>query len=157
MDRPVNFVGWHDCLHFANWLRNGKPTGSQVDGVTENGTYDFSGAATVEFQGPGTPGDPQILEAAGADVGLDHNGWTDNFAFDTLVVEAGAVVRLRDSFDNQSDGDGAVDFLDYLRWKADVGLSSTAHTPEPATLLLLLSGGLALTQRKRRRRDRSQR
>lgn len=36
---PVVFVSFYDALRFANWLHNGKPTGPQGPGTTENGAY----------------------------------------------------------------------------------------------------------------------
>lgn len=40
---PVNFVSWHDCLRFANWLQNGMPEGRQDINTTEDGAYTFDG------------------------------------------------------------------------------------------------------------------
>ncbi len=40
-DRPVVYVTWYDVLRFVNWLENGKPTGDQTAGTTEDGTYMF--------------------------------------------------------------------------------------------------------------------
>jgi len=37
-NRPVNYVGFWDCLRFANWLHNG-----QGDGDTETGAYTLNG------------------------------------------------------------------------------------------------------------------
>jgi len=36
---PVNYVGLHDTLRFANWLANGQPSGAQGIGTTESGSY----------------------------------------------------------------------------------------------------------------------
>ena len=41
-DMPVNYVSFYDALRFANWLRNGQPTGAQDDSTTEDGAYDMS-------------------------------------------------------------------------------------------------------------------
>jgi formylglycine-generating enzyme required for sulfatase activity len=38
-DKPVNFVSFWDALRFANWLHNGKPTGTQGNATTEDGSY----------------------------------------------------------------------------------------------------------------------
>ena len=38
-NKPVNFVGFLDSLRFINWLENGQPTGFQVAGTTEDGSY----------------------------------------------------------------------------------------------------------------------
>lgn len=44
---PVNFVSWHDCLRFANWLQNGMPEGKQDVNTTEDGAYTFDGPESV--------------------------------------------------------------------------------------------------------------
>jgi formylglycine-generating enzyme required for sulfatase activity len=41
--RPVNYVSFGDAVRFANWLRNGQPTGPQGPGTTENGSYNLVG------------------------------------------------------------------------------------------------------------------
>ena len=186
---------------------------------------DFNLTGTVQFHGAGT----QDLEAAGADLGTDPNGWIENFALGRLRLEPDVRLRLTDAFDNRLDGeddeavyvdqldlasgawidldgrrlyyrnggaakqllhadfdlsgdvgrsdrlileatfgtasgagwidgdtngDGAVDFLDYLTWKANVGLSSaTGDLPEPAGLLLFAPAlGMLLRRRCSRRR-----
>jgi formylglycine-generating enzyme required for sulfatase activity len=38
-DLPVNYVSYFDALRFANWIANGQPTGAQVAGTTETGSY----------------------------------------------------------------------------------------------------------------------
>jgi formylglycine-generating enzyme required for sulfatase activity len=42
-DRPVNHVSYWDACRFANWLRNGQPSGAQGPGTTETGTYTLGG------------------------------------------------------------------------------------------------------------------
>jgi len=46
---PVVFVSWYDSIRFANWLDNGKPTGPQGTGTTEDGAYtiDSGGGAPI--------------------------------------------------------------------------------------------------------------
>lgn len=44
---PVNFVSWHDCLRFANWLQNGMSEGRQDINTTEDGAYTFDGPERV--------------------------------------------------------------------------------------------------------------
>jgi len=46
VDRPVNFVSWGDAARFANWMRNGQPTGLQGLSTTEDGAYLLNGATT---------------------------------------------------------------------------------------------------------------
>jgi formylglycine-generating enzyme required for sulfatase activity len=38
-NRPVGSVSFWDAARFANWLHNGKPTGAQGPGTTEDGAY----------------------------------------------------------------------------------------------------------------------
>jgi hypothetical protein len=65
--------------------------------------------ATVQFAAPEVIGGPQLLEAAGRDLGLDPAGWEGNFALGGLVIEPGAVLRLADRFDNHlRESPGAV-------------------------------------------------
>ena len=45
-DRPITYVSWFDAARFANWLANGCPTGDQVAGITETGTYALNGATS---------------------------------------------------------------------------------------------------------------
>ncbi len=47
-NRPVNFVSWGDAARFVNWLTNGKRTGPQGLGTTEDGSYHLNGAMTDE-------------------------------------------------------------------------------------------------------------
>ena len=63
VSRPVNYVSWGDATRFANWLHNGRPTGSQDLTTTEDGSYDLS--ATHQYYGPdGQLIDPDGLAAA---------------------------------------------------------------------------------------------
>ncbi|MCC7133696.1 MAG: SUMF1/EgtB/PvdO family nonheme iron enzyme [Gemmatimonadales bacterium] len=43
-NRPVNYVSWADAARFANWLHNGRPTGTQGPATTEDGAYYLNGA-----------------------------------------------------------------------------------------------------------------
>jgi formylglycine-generating enzyme required for sulfatase activity len=43
---PVTFVNWGDAARFANWLKNGQPTGLQTAGTTEDGSYTLNGATS---------------------------------------------------------------------------------------------------------------
>jgi len=45
-NRPITYVSWFDAARFANWMANGRPTGSQGDATTEDGAYDLDGATT---------------------------------------------------------------------------------------------------------------
>ena len=42
-NHPVTFINFPRAARFANWMHNGKPTGKQVKGVTEDGAYDMTG------------------------------------------------------------------------------------------------------------------
>jgi sulfatase modifying factor 1 len=46
-NKPVNYVNWYDCLRFCNWLHNGRRTGTQSTGTTEDGAYTLTGATSV--------------------------------------------------------------------------------------------------------------
>ena len=41
-NKPVNHVSWYDATRYCNWLVNGKPTGNQNAGTTEDGAYDMA-------------------------------------------------------------------------------------------------------------------
>ena len=45
-NRPVNYVSWGDAARFANWMRNGQPTGPQNASTTEDGSYGLNGATS---------------------------------------------------------------------------------------------------------------
>jgi len=42
-NKPVVYVGWWDAARYCNWLHNGKPTGTQNPGTTEDGAYTLTG------------------------------------------------------------------------------------------------------------------
>jgi hypothetical protein len=44
---PVCYVSWFDVARFANWLANGKPTGSQGPTTTENGAYNLASSNII--------------------------------------------------------------------------------------------------------------
>ncbi len=46
-DKPVNYVSVYDAMRFANWLENGQPTGLQIIGTTETGSYTMTGATSA--------------------------------------------------------------------------------------------------------------
>jgi formylglycine-generating enzyme required for sulfatase activity len=43
---PVNDVTWGDAARFCNWLTNNQPTGAEVNGTTETGSYTLNGATS---------------------------------------------------------------------------------------------------------------
>ena len=45
-NRPVNLISWGDAARFANWMRNGQPTGAQGLSTTEDGSYYLNGATS---------------------------------------------------------------------------------------------------------------
>lgn len=50
-NKPVNFVNWFSCARYCNWLHNGRPSGAQNAGTTENGAYSISGTSAVKLSG----------------------------------------------------------------------------------------------------------
>jgi formylglycine-generating enzyme required for sulfatase activity len=38
-NRPITYVSWFDAARYANWVHNGKPSGPQNAGTTEDGAY----------------------------------------------------------------------------------------------------------------------
>ena len=48
-NKPVNFLSWHHCARYCNWLHNGCPTGLQASQTTETGAYALNGANTGIF------------------------------------------------------------------------------------------------------------
>jgi formylglycine-generating enzyme required for sulfatase activity len=50
-DKPVNFVNWFSAARFCNWLHNGKQTGPQGPGTTEDGAYTLTGPTNVTLPG----------------------------------------------------------------------------------------------------------
>ncbi len=45
-NRPVNYVSWGDAARYANWMRNGQPSGAQNASTTEDGSYYLNGATS---------------------------------------------------------------------------------------------------------------
>ncbi len=45
-NRPVNFVSWGGAARFANYMRNGQPSGTQNASTTEDGSYALNGATS---------------------------------------------------------------------------------------------------------------
>ncbi|MGB2820605.1 MAG: PEP-CTERM sorting domain-containing protein, partial [Phycisphaerae bacterium] len=90
--------------------------------ITDAGSFDLS-EATVVFGLPKSPGEPELLEVAGRDLGLDPAGWDRNFAVGSLVVDGGAILRLVDEFDNDPNGPGAEAlYVDELRIEQGGGI-----------------------------------
>lgn len=46
---PVNFVSFWDGCRFCNWVHNGRPSGSQGTGTTEDGAYDLTDPGAVSM------------------------------------------------------------------------------------------------------------
>ena len=77
---------------------------------------------------------------------------------DFLAMEAGDELADPTWHDGDFTFNGAVDFLDYLAWKANVGRTMAGvGIPEPSCAVLLLLGGLALAGRRRGGRHASRR
>jgi subtilisin family serine protease/formylglycine-generating enzyme required for sulfatase activity len=52
-NRPVNYVSLWDAARFINWLHNGRPSGPQGPGTTEDGAYHDIGNRTLFGRNPG--------------------------------------------------------------------------------------------------------
>ncbi len=115
------------------------------------------------------------LEVGGTDLGIDPNTYTgdpngffDNFDLSTLVIGPGSHVLLTDLFDNGNRGGMWFDealYVDTLVFADAQGIlnlnglhlyvagsiigDGTIVVPEPATVALLLLGGLACVRRRR--------
>jgi len=115
------------------------------------------------------------LEVGGSDLGIDPsthtgdpNGFVNNFDLSTLVIGPGAHVLLADLFDNGNRGGMWFDealYVDTLVFADAEGVlnlnglhlyvmnpiigDGTVIVPEPATVALLLLGGLAWLRRRR--------
>jgi hypothetical protein len=48
-NKPVNYISWHNCARYCNWLHNGCPTGLQSSQTTETGSYSLNGANSGIF------------------------------------------------------------------------------------------------------------
>ena len=51
--------------------------------------------------------------------------------------------------EGNADGDGDVDGADFLAWQRELGSTAAVAVPEPATLLVLVSGVLTMWFRPR--------
>ncbi|MDY7009875.1 MAG: PEP-CTERM sorting domain-containing protein, partial [Planctomycetota bacterium] len=77
--------------------------GNLYNASTRKYAFDLSDATVQFFR---TDGSTQQVEAAGADLGPDVVGWTNNFAFGTLTLGGTwpGRISLTDNADNQADG-----------------------------------------------------
>lgn len=44
---PIIFINYKNAQRYCNWLENGKPSGDEVAGITETGTYDLLQSTTT--------------------------------------------------------------------------------------------------------------
>jgi RHS repeat-associated protein len=75
-------------------LVNGNLTGD-----THNADQ-YAPISLVQFGGNGTAAAPQLMEAMSQDLSASSAGFTDNFAYDRLIVGSGTYVRLVDQGQN---------------------------------------------------------
>ncbi len=73
---------------------------------TTQGVALFKPQGTITLNGSGTSGAPQLLEAMSADEGSSAAGFTNNFAYGTLILTNNTYVKLVDQSHNSS-GSGA--------------------------------------------------
>lgn len=45
-NRPITFVSWFDAARFANWMSNGRPTGSAGSTTIDDGAYNLGSSTT---------------------------------------------------------------------------------------------------------------
>ena len=101
----------------------------------ENGTV----IETIELSVPIIPGD------------VNEDGWVAGGDLTTVITNWGMAGAVRT--DGDLNGNGTVDGPDYTEvltyWGSGIAPEPPSGVPEPATLVLLLAGGLALLRRRR--------
>ena len=90
-NKPVIFVSWFDCARYCNWLHNGKPTGIQNSGTTEDGAYTLNG--TVEGN------------AVARNVGAKYHIPTENEWYKAAYYKGGGTNAGYWRYATQSDSD----------------------------------------------------
>lgn len=77
-NKPASYIGWYDCLRFANWLHNGQPGGLQDGTTTEDGAYDMTGSQTRKSDALfWLPNDDEWYKAAYYKAGGTNTGYWD--------------------------------------------------------------------------------
>ncbi|HUG26027.1 formylglycine-generating enzyme family protein [Piscinibacter sp.] len=124
--RPVTYLSWFSLARYANWLHYGRPSGSQVIGVTEGdrqrGAYDTSAFASHRRDGSGVgisrhtfsrnerakyfiPSDDEWYKAAYHDP--DRPGWRKYWNYPTRSDVAPSNTRSQGAnFQRETLGEG---------------------------------------------------
>ena len=82
----------------------------------------FTPLGTITFNGSGTQQAPQLVEVMSQDEGNVASGFTANFAYGTIVVNAGTYVALVDQSKNTSSGEPEALYVKSLIVKAGATL-----------------------------------
>ncbi|MHB9065961.1 MAG: RHS repeat-associated core domain-containing protein [Pirellulaceae bacterium] len=97
-----------------------KIAGNLLGGVQNPVLYTPKG--TLVLNGSGTSDDPQLLEVMGRDLGLDLDGFSDNFDYGTLAIKSGNYVRLVDQSPNTATGADEAVYVNSLIVSTDATL-----------------------------------
>jgi len=134
VDTFDNQPGWSgsEALYVSNLIMN---AGATVD-LNDLHLYYLNGGAPKQFFNGDADLDGDVDAA-------NYIAWHAGFGTTT-----GGIWETGDF-----DGDGDVDAADYIIWQASFGsvTSEGAPVPEPATLMLLLAGGVLAIMRNRRK------
>jgi len=143
-DANSKFGGVYDILSYGG-SRTGVFDGidCQMAAYLDTSVFDDG----IEYDDANGAVKVHLYDLLDGDADLDGRVAREDFA----ALQVGFGSPEADWFTGDFNLDGRVDFLDYLTWKANVGdaVPGAGNAPEPATLLLLALGGLAVMKRRR--------